>query len=259
MSGTLILVTILAYFGLLLLIAEFTARRVDNDAFFRGNRESPWYVVSFGMIGASLSGVTFVSVPGMVMSFDMTYMQTCIGFFFGYLVIAHVLLPLYYRLNLTSIYTYLGQRLGNCSYKTGASFFLLSKLLGAAVRLYLVCMILQRFVFDGMGVPFVVTVIGAVLLIWLYTRRSGIRTIVWTDSLQTLCMLVSMGLILWKVIDALDRAVEYRARQRIQPCFCVGRLGFPPKLFQAVLQRYFHHHCHVRSGPGHDAEESFVP
>lgn len=204
MSGTLILVTILAYFGLLLLIAEFTARRVDNDAFFRGNRESPWYVVSFGMIGASLSGVTFVSVPGMVMSFDMTYMQTCIGFFFGYLVIAHVLLPLYYRLNLTSIYTYLGQRLGNCSYKTGASFFLLSKLLGAAVRLYLVCMILQRFVFDGMGVPFVVTVIGAVLLIWLYTRRSGIRTIVWTDSLQTLCMLVSMGLILWKVIDALD-------------------------------------------------------
>ena len=122
MSGTLILVTILAYFGLLLLIAEFTARRVDNDAFFRGNRESPWYVVSFGMIGASLSGVTFVSVPGMVMSFDMTYMQTCIGFFFGYLVIAHVLLPLYYRLNLTSIYTYLGQRLGNCSYKTGASF-----------------------------------------------------------------------------------------------------------------------------------------
>ena len=204
MSGTLILVTILAYFGLLLLIAEFTARRVDNDAFFRGNRESPWYVVSFGMIGASLSGVTFISVPGMVMSFDMTYMQTCIGFFFGYLVIAHVLLPLYYRLNLTSIYTYLGQRLGNCSYKTGASFFLLSKLLGAAVRLYLVCMILQRFVFDGMGVPFVVTVVGAVLLIWLYTRRSGIRTIVWTDSLQTLCMLVSMGLILWKVVDALD-------------------------------------------------------
>lgn len=204
MSGTLILVTILAYFGLLLLIAEFTARRVDNDAFFRGNRESPWYIVSFGMIGASLSGVTFVSVPGMVMSFDMTYMQTCIGFFFGYLVIAHVLLPLYYRLNLTSIYTYLGQRLGNYSYKTGASFFLLSKLLGAAVRLYLVCMILQRFVFDGMGVPFVVTVVGAVLLIWLYTRRSGIRTIVWTDSLQTLCMLVSMGLILWKVVDALD-------------------------------------------------------
>lgn len=204
MSGTLILVTILAYFGLLLLIAEFTARRVDNDAFFRGNRESPWYVVSFGMIGASLSGVTFVSVPGLVMSFDMTYMQTCIGFFFGYLVIAHVLLPLYYRLNLTSIYTYLGQRLGNCSYKTGASFFLLSKLLGAAVRLYLVCMVLQRFVFDGMGVPFVVTVVGAVLLIWLYTRRSGIRTIVWTDSLQTLCMLVSMGLILWKVVDALD-------------------------------------------------------
>lgn len=164
--------------------------------------------------------------PGMVMSFDMTYMQTCIGFFFGYLVIAHVLLPLYYRLNLTSIYTYLGQRLGNCSYKTGASFFLLSKLLGAAVRLYLVCMILQRFVFDGMGVPFVVTVVGAAAAdMALYAQKRDTHHCLdrqpadtvhagfdGTDSMES-CRCAGY---------ALDRAVECCARQRIQPCFCVG-------------------------------------
>ena len=147
------------------------------------------------MIGASLSGVTFVSVPGMVRGIDMTYMQTCFGFFIGYLIIAHVLLPLYYRLNLTSIYTYLGDRIGRHAYKTGASFFLLSKIIGAAARLYLVCLILQHYVFDAFHIPFAATVIGIVLLIWLYTRRSGIRTIVWTDSLQTLCLLLALGLI----------------------------------------------------------------
>ena len=205
MNGLFILATITIYFGLLLLIARLTARQhADNDAFFRGNRQSPWYVVSFGMIGASLSGVTFVSVPGMVKSIDMTYMQTCIGFFFGYLIIAHILLPLYYRLNLTSIYTYLGKRIGTRSYKTGASFFLISKLLGAAARLYLVCMILQHYVFDAYHIPFAVTAIGTVLLIWLYTHRSGIRTIVWTDSLQTFCLLLALGLILYGVMDKLS-------------------------------------------------------
>ena len=199
-----IVLTIAAYFGILLLIARKTgARHADNDAFFRGNRQSPWYVVSFGMIGASLSGVTFVSVPGMVRSIDMTYMQTCIGFFFGYLIIAHVLLPLYYRLNLTSIYSYLGGRFGKCSYKTGAAFFLLSKMLGAAARLYLVCLILQHYVFDAYGVPFAVTAVGTVVLIWLYTRRSGIRTIVWTDSLQTFCLFAALVLILYKVVTML--------------------------------------------------------
>lgn len=123
MNGIYILLTIFLYFGMLLLVARFTGKNSDNDAFFRGNRRSPWYVVSFGMIGASLSGVTFVSVPGMVRSIDMTYMQTCMGFFVGYLIIAHVLLPLYYKLNLTSIYSYLDDRIGRCSYKTGASFF----------------------------------------------------------------------------------------------------------------------------------------
>ena len=199
MNGTYILLTILGYFGLLMLVAKFTSRHADNDAFFRGNRKSPWYVVAFGMIGASLSGVTFVSVPGMVRGIDMTYMQMCMGFFVGYLIIAHVLLPLYYKLNLTTIYSYLGTRIGRYSYKTGASFFLLSKMIGAAARLYLVCLILQHYVFDALNVPFSVSVIGIVLLIWLYTRRSGIKTIVWTDSFQTFSLLAALGLILYQV------------------------------------------------------------
>ena len=202
MNGLFILTTIFVYFGLLLLISRVTAiKHSDNDAFFRGNRQSPWYIVSFGMIGASLSGVTFVSVPGMPGNIDMTYMQTCMGFFVGYLIIAHVLLPLYYKLNLTSIYTYLGQRIGHRSYKTGASFFLVSKILGAAARLYLVCMILQHYVFDAYNIPFFMTAVGTVFLIWLYTHKSGIRTIVWTDSLQTFCLLAALAIILYKVTD----------------------------------------------------------
>lgn len=209
MNGTFILITIIIYFGILLLISRLTAKsHSDNDAFFRGNRQSPWYIVSFGMIGASLSGVTFVSVPGMVKSIDMTYMQTCMGFFVGYLIIAHVLLPIYYKLNLTSIYSYLGQRIGNSSYKTGASFFLLSKMLGAAARLYLVCIILQHYVFDAYNIPFAVTAVGTVLLIWLYTHKSGIRTIVWTDSLQTLCLLLALGLILFNVSETLNLSLS---------------------------------------------------
>ncbi len=204
MNGIFILVTIALYFGVLILISHFTGTKGDsNDAFFRGNRQSPWYIVSFGMIGASLSGVTFVSVPGMVKDIDMTYMQTCMGFFVGYLLIAHVLLPLYYRLNLTSIYTYLEQRIGIRAYKTGASFFLLSKVLGASARMYLVCLILQRYVFDQYNIPFALTAIGTIVLIWLYTRKGGIKTIVWTDSLQTLCLLSALVLIIWHVASLL--------------------------------------------------------
>lgn len=213
MNGIFILLTIVLYFGLLLFISRLTAsHHTDNDAFFRGNRQSPWFIVAFGMIGASLSGVTFVSVPGMVKSIDMTYMQTCMGFFVGYLIIAHVLLPLYYRLNLTSIYTYLEQRFGKEAYKTGASFFFLSKLLGAAARLYLVCLILQHYVFDAYHVPFAVTAIGTVVLIWLYTRKSGIRTIVWTDSLQTLCLLGALGIIIVQVASLLGTDLTGAAR-----------------------------------------------
>ncbi len=139
---------ILGYFAVLFAISRWTGRKATNDTFFRGNRQSPWYIVAFGMIGASISGVTFVSVPGMVTQIDMTYMQTCLGFILGYALVAFLLLPLYYRLNLTTIYSYLGQRLGPRAYKTGASFFLLSKMIGAVVRFYVVCMILQQFVFD---------------------------------------------------------------------------------------------------------------
>ena len=201
-----ILLTIAVYFGILLLISWLTGRS-GNDAFFRGNRQSPWYVVAFGMIGASLSGVTFVSVPGMVLTIDMTYMQMCMGFFFGYLLVAFVLLPLYYRYRLTSIYSYLGERLGKRSYKTGASFFLLSKFTGAAARLYLVCLILQQYVADDFGVPFTLTVVAILLLIWLYTRRSGIRSLVWTDSLQTFALFAALVMILVKTCNLMGLGV----------------------------------------------------
>lgn len=199
----LVLITTIIYFSLLLLIAHITGRG-GNDAFFRGNRQSPWPLVAFGMIGATLSGVTFVSVPGMVLGSNMGYMQMCFGYFFGYLAVAFILLPIYYKLNLTSIYTYLDYRFGKVSYKTGASFFLLSKLTGAAARLYLVCLILQNYVFDDLGIPYIITVLVTLILIWLYTRKSGIKTLVWTDTLQTLCFIITIILILYKASDMLN-------------------------------------------------------
>ena len=198
---------ILGYFIVLFAISRWTGRKATNDTFFRGNRQSPWYMVAFGMIGASISGVTFVSVPGMVTQVDMTYMQTCLGFILGYVLVAFLLLPLYYRLNLTTIYSYLGQRLGPRAYKTGASFFLLSKMIGAVVRFYVVCMILQQFVFDQMGVPFVVTVSGMVALIWLYTRGGGIKTLVWTDTFQTVCLFSALLIIIYKVVGELGMSI----------------------------------------------------
>ena len=203
----LILFTVLAYFFCLLAFSRWTARRATNETFYRGNRRSPWYMVAFGMVGASISGITFVSVPGMVMKMDMTYVQTCLGFIIGYFLVAFLLLPIYYRLNLTTIYSYLQRRLGHYSYKTGAWFFLLSKMTGAAVRFYVVCIILQRFVFEQYGISFALTVVGMVCLIWLYTRRGGIKTLVWTDSFQTVCMFTALLLIIYKVIGALDLSV----------------------------------------------------
>lgn len=205
MQSSFILIIIAAYFLMLMLISYLTSRKgTDNNAFFRANKSSKWYIVAFAMIGTSISGVTFVSVPGMVRGLDMTYMQMVLGFFFGYLVIAYVLLPLYYRLNLTTIYGYLDQRYGNNSYKTGAWFFLLSKIVGAAARLYLVAFILQSLVFDAWNVPFAVTVIAIIVVIWLYSHRSGIQTIIWTDWLQTLLFLVALVLIIWQVVSRLD-------------------------------------------------------
>ena len=209
----LILITVVVYFVALMLFSHFTARRAaDNQTFFRANRRSPWYMVAFGMVGASISGITFVSVPGMTMRTDMTYIQTCIGFILGYFAIAFVLLPVYYRLNLTTIYTYLKKRLGERSYKTGAWFFLVSKMTGAAVRFYVVCIILQRFVFDAVGVPFPLTVVGMVALIWLYTRRGGIKTLVWTDSFQTTCMFAALILIIYNVMGELGMSLPEAAK-----------------------------------------------
>lgn len=192
MTPGLIVIIILIYFVGLLIISFFTGRKADNDSFFLGNRKSPWYIVAFGMIGASLSGVTFISVPGWVIDSQMSYMQMVLGYLAGYTVIANILMPMYYRLNLTSIYTYLEERFGKFSYKTGASFFLLSRVIGASFRLYLVARVLQISVFDHWGVPFWVTVMVTILLIWLYTNRGGIRTIIWTDTLQTFSMLAAV-------------------------------------------------------------------
>lgn len=203
-----IILTILSYFGVLLLVSRLTAKQSTNDTFYRGNRQSPWYLVAFGMIGASISGVTFVSVPGMVNTIGMTYLQTCLGFVLGYVAVAFVLLPIYYRLNLTTIYSYLQQRLGTRSYKTGAWFFLLSKMSGAAVKFYVVCMILQRFVLDALGIPFVLTVLVLVALIWLYTRRGGIKTLVWTDTFQTFCMFMALIFIIVNVMSMLNMSVN---------------------------------------------------
>ena len=203
-----IILTILSYFGVLLLVSRLTAKQSTNDTFYRGNRQSPWYLVAFGMIGASISGVTFVSVPGMVNTIGMTYLQTCLGFVLGYVAVAFVLLPIYYRLNLTTIYSYLQQRLGTRSYKTGAWFFLLSKMSGAAVKFYVVCMILQRFVLDALGIPFVLTVLVLVALIWLYTRRGGIKTLVWTDTFQTFCMFMALIFIIVNVMSMLNLSVN---------------------------------------------------
>ena len=200
----LIIITVQLYFAALMLFSRITARHGDNNqTFFRANRRSPWYMVAFGMVGASISGITFVSVPGMTMFTGMTYVQMCIGFILGYFAVAFVLLPVYYRLNLTTIYTYLKERLGMKSYKTGAWFFLISKMTGAAVRFYVVCIILQRFVLDAIGVPFALTVVAMVALIWLYTRRGGIKTLVWTDTFQTTCMFAALILIIYNVMGQL--------------------------------------------------------
>ncbi|HLP05727.1 MAG TPA: sodium:solute symporter [Paludibacter sp.] len=200
MPGVSILLIIFIYFAILIAISWVTGRTgTNNQAFFLADRKSPWWMVAIGMVGTSISGVSFVSVPGMVRSIDFTYLQTVFGFFFGYVVIANVLLPLYYRLNLTTIYTYLDERFGRWAYKTGALFFLVSKSVGAAVRLYLVALILQTIVFDAWHVPFIVTVCATIFLIWLYTFRSGIKTIVWTDTIQTIILVASLVLLVVQV------------------------------------------------------------
>ena len=194
MTPGLILAVIGAYFAVLFVVARVTGRGADNSGFFIGNRNSPWYVVAFGMIGASLSGVTFISIPGWVADTGFGYMQMVLGYLVGYAVIGFVLIPLYYKLNLISIYGYLAQRFGPASYRTGASFFLLSRLVGASFRLFLVAGVLDAFVLGPFGIPFWATVLATIALIWVYTAEGGIRTIVWTDTIQTAAMLAAVVL-----------------------------------------------------------------
>ncbi len=191
-----VLLVVAGYFTFLLLISRLTSRKADSASFFIGNRKSPWFVVAFGMIGASLSGVTFISVPGWVMTSQFAYMQMVLGYLVGYLLIILILLPLYYRLNLISIYGYLKRRFGFWSYKTGSVFFLISRIIGASARLYIVATVLQFTVFDALGVPFLATVLIIIGLIFLYTYQGGIKTIIWTDTLQTFFMLSALALTL---------------------------------------------------------------
>ncbi len=204
MTASHILLLIGTYFLILLLISYFTGRNDSNEDFFQAGKQSPWFLVAFGMIGASLSGVTFISVPGWVQDSEFSYMQVVFGYLAGYFVIAYVLLPVYYRLNVTSIYEYLEGRFGPVSYKVGAISFFVSRVLGSAFRLFLVAIVLQEFVFDAFGVPFELTVVFSILLIWVYTFKGGIKTIVFTDTLQTLFMLVSVGLSMYFIIDKLE-------------------------------------------------------
>ena len=210
MSPVLLFSFVIGYFVLLLVVAWFTSRNSNNESFFIGNRKSNWVLVAFGMIGTSLSGVTFVSVPGAVGKpfaggFEgFTYFQIVIGYLIGYMIIAFVLLPLYYRLNLTSIYTYLSKRLGFVSYKTGASFFILSRTLGATARLYLVVAILQNTILSSFGVPFWLTTLIILVMILLYTFEGGVKTIVWTDTLQTSCMLLGLVICVFYILKSLN-------------------------------------------------------
>ncbi len=203
MSAELILVCIAGYFSLLLLIAWYTGRNANEQGYFIGNKKSPWYAVAFGMIGDSLSGVTFISVPGAVLLAHFGYMQLVFGYFFGYFVISEILLPLYYRLNLTSIYTYLQQRFGNVSQKTGSFFFLLSRIAGAGARLFLAAGVMQMFVFDSFGIPFWLSVSIIIILILIYTYRGGIKTLVWTDAFQSSFLLLGVILSIVAISSAM--------------------------------------------------------
>lgn len=204
MTPIFILSIILGYFLLLMGIALITGKGANNQTFFVANRSSPWYLVAFGMVGASLSGVTFISVPGWVGDSGFTYFQVVIGYWVGYLFVALILLPIYYQYNLTSIYEYLSLRFGPKSHKIGAIFFLISRVLGASFRLFLVSIVLQQFIFNAWQIPFEVTVILSVILIWVYTHKGGIKTIVWTDTLQTLLMLTAVSLTLYHLGNELN-------------------------------------------------------
>jgi Na+/proline symporter len=204
MKPELVIALLLGYFVVLYLASRLTARKSDNASFYLAGRKSPWYIIAFGMIGSSLSGVTFISVPGWVVNSNFSYMQMVLGYVVGYFVIAYVLLPIYYRLNVTSIYAYLEHRFGLSAYKTGAVLFIISRTIGSAFRLFIVGTVLQVAVFDYFQVPFFVTVILTILLIWLYTNKGGIGTIIWTDVLQTILLLAAVVLTVIEIGQSLE-------------------------------------------------------
>ncbi len=238
MSPLLVSSILVIYFLALITISYFTSKGADSTTFFTGNRQSPWYLVAFGMIGSSLSGVTFVSVPGNVGKIGFGYFQVVIGYLLGYWVIIGVLMPLYYRLNVVSIYTYLEQRFDNWSYKTGALFFLISRTIGSSLRLFLAATILQLFLFDAWHVPFIVTVATTIVLIWVYTFKGGVKTIVWTDSFQTLFLVTAVAVTVWQIADKLDfnfatmvAAIQEKGYSRIFYFDDVNSTLFFPKQF----------------------------
>lgn len=204
MNPTIVLSIIVAYFTILILVSYFTSKNSTNSSFFTADKSSPWFIVAFGMIGASLSGVTFISIPGEVGNSAFSYFQIVLGYLLGYFVIAKVLLPLYYKKNMISIYSFLEERFGFLSYKTGAFFFIVSQTIGASFRLFLVAGVLQLGFFNHIGVPFYATVFITILLIWIYTFKSGIKTIVWTDTLQTLFMLLAVIITIFYIISDLN-------------------------------------------------------
>jgi Na+/proline symporter len=204
MTPLLVVSIMVVYFAVLIAISVMTSRGADTNTFFTGNRQSPWFLVAFGMIGTSLSGVTFISVPGNVGKIGFGYFQVVLGYLVGYWVIIGVLMPLYYRLNLVSIYTYLEQRFSFWSYKTGAFFFLVSRTIGSSLRLFLAATVLQVFLFEDWGVPFFVTVATTIALIWIYTFRGGVKTIVWTDSFQTIFLVSAVCITVWQISDRMD-------------------------------------------------------
>ena len=207
MTPALVITVLTIYFGILILISILTSRGADTNTFFTGNRQSPWYLVAFGMIGSSLSGLTFISVPGNVGKIGFGYFQVVLGYLLGYWVIIYVLMPLYYRLNLVSIYTYLEHRFSFWSYKTGAFFFMISRTIGSSLRLYLAATVLQLFLFDAWNVPFFVTVATTIGLIWIYTFKGGVKTIVWTDSFQTIFLVAAVCISVWQITSQLGMSL----------------------------------------------------
>lgn len=210
MNSLQISIVIALYFIVLLVISKITGKKDNNSDFFKAGKKAPWYLVAFGMVGASLSGVTFISVPGWIEGSQFSYFQVVLGYFAGYIIVSRVLLPVYYKLNVTSIYEYLDSRFGTIAHKTGAVYFFISRLLGASFRLFLVAIVLQQFVFEKLGIPYFITVIISIALIWVYTNKGGIKTIIWTDTLQTFFMVAAVGISIYSILNSLDlNFIEY--------------------------------------------------